>query len=87
MQWSSRFVGLKIFLSLAVAGWDGYASTIRQQISLGNYLREKLAAAGWELLNKTSLPVVCFVDSQDPEGRTRHLYDCDGGITHVRLPI
>ena len=23
MQWSRRFIGLKLFLSLAVAGWDG----------------------------------------------------------------
>ncbi len=30
MQWSRRFIGLKPFLTLAVAGWKGYADVIRK---------------------------------------------------------
>lgn len=62
MQWSRRFIGLKVFLTLAVAGWDGYATTIRHQTAMGNLLRSELEKAGWNIVNDTPLPVVCFVD-------------------------
>lgn len=60
MQWSRRFAGLKVFLSLLVAGWDGYAAAIREQVALGRRLRE----AGFAVVNETELPVVCFVDAR-----------------------
>ncbi len=60
MQWSRRFIGLKLLLSLMVAGWDGYAAAIRHQTDMGNLLRQKLQQAGWEIANDTPLPVVCF---------------------------
>lgn len=69
MQWSRRFIGLKVFLSLAVAGWDGYATIIRHQTAIGDYLRQKLSAKGWKVINKTSLPVVCFIDANSQKGR------------------
>jgi glutamate/tyrosine decarboxylase-like PLP-dependent enzyme len=62
MQWSRRFTGLKLFMSLAVAGWDGYAAGIRHQTAMGRLLREGLAADRWEIVNDTPLPVVCFAD-------------------------
>ncbi len=70
IQWSRRFIGLKLFLSLMVAGWDGYAVTIRHQVAMGEQLRQELEATGWEVINKTILPVVCFVDREHPEGRS-----------------
>jgi glutamate/tyrosine decarboxylase-like PLP-dependent enzyme len=70
MQWSRRFIGLKVFLSLAVAGWEGYAAALRHQTQMGQILREKLEAAGWEVVNRTELPVVCFVDRLTHTGRT-----------------
>lgn len=60
MQWSRRFIGLKIFLPLAVAGWTGMANTIRQQCELGRQLRQMLLKDGWECVNETPLPLVCF---------------------------
>ncbi len=60
MQWSRRAIGMKLFLSLLVAGWDGYAEAIRHQTAMGALLREKLRAAGWLLENDSPLPVVCF---------------------------
>lgn len=60
IQWSRRFIGLKVFLSLAVLGWDGYAELFRRQIALGNELRERLRQDGWTIVNDTPLPVVCF---------------------------
>ena len=70
MQWSRRFTGLKVFLSLAVAGWGGYAATIRHQTAMGNLLRDLLRADGWEIVNDTPLPVVCFVDAAE-DGETQ----------------
>lgn len=63
LQWSRRFIGLKLFLSLAVAGWDGYAETIRRMTEIGRQLGRDLEAAGWKLANSTPLPICCFRDS------------------------
>lgn len=70
MQWSRRFIGLKVFLSLAVAGWDGYAAAIRHQTHMADVLRQKLAGAGWRVVNDTPLPTVCFVDGTASGGAT-----------------
>jgi glutamate/tyrosine decarboxylase-like PLP-dependent enzyme len=62
MQWSRRFTGLKVFMSLAAAGWDGYAEAIGHQTAMGKLLRERLAEEQWEIVNDAVLPVVCFAD-------------------------
>lgn len=62
MQWSRRFIGLKVFLSLAVAGWDGYGDAIEHMIELGDLMRSELISSGWSLKNDTELPVICFTD-------------------------
>jgi glutamate/tyrosine decarboxylase-like PLP-dependent enzyme len=66
LQWSRRFTGAKLFLSLAVAGWDGYAAAIRHQTAMGDLLRQKLLADHWTLVNDTPLPLVCFTDARSP---------------------
>jgi glutamate/tyrosine decarboxylase-like PLP-dependent enzyme len=60
MQWSRRFIGLKLFLALANLGESGYAAMIEHQARLGNVLRQALTASGWQLVNETPLPLVCF---------------------------
>lgn len=70
LQWSRRFIGLKIFMSLAVAGWAGYEAVIRRQILLGNLLRAELQRTGWQIANKTPLPVVCFTDDFNRNGNS-----------------
>jgi glutamate/tyrosine decarboxylase-like PLP-dependent enzyme len=62
MQWSRRFNGLKVFLSLAVAGWAGYGDAIRHQTAMGELLKQRLRSDGWEITNDTPLPIVCFAD-------------------------
>lgn len=62
LQWSRRFAGLRLLLCLAVAGWEEYATAIRRQLALGEYLRTSLSNAGWQLLNGTPLPLACFSD-------------------------
>ena len=66
LQWSRRFTGLKLFLSLAVAGWDGYRKVIRHMIRMGDYLNERLRKEGWFIINDSILPVVCFADITNP---------------------
>ena len=34
MQWSRRFVGLRLFLGLATAGWEGYAKHVEKCVCL-----------------------------------------------------
>ena len=65
LQWSRRFIGLKVFLSLAVAGWDGYAQSLRHMTAMGEALRRELAANGWKIANATTLPIVCFTDAHN----------------------
>lgn len=75
IQWSRRFIGLKVFLSLLVAGWEGYAAAIRHMVTMGDRLRQELKRAGWEIVNKTLLPLVCFVDGRHSEGRSAPYLD------------
>ena len=60
LQWSRRFIGLKVFMALAEAGLAGYAARVDHQASIGNYLRQRLTKAGWLLRNETPLPLICF---------------------------
>ena len=75
MQWSRRFIGLKVFLSLAVAGWDGYATAIRHMTAMGDLMRRELDGADWKIVNQTKLPLVCFVDSRHTQGGTAEYLD------------
>jgi len=59
-QWSRRFIGLKLFLSLAHHGESGYIEMIEHQTRMGDRLRESLQRTGWRIVNKTPFPLVCF---------------------------
>jgi glutamate/tyrosine decarboxylase-like PLP-dependent enzyme len=65
IRWSRDFAGLKLLLSLAVAGWHGYEDALRRQVLLAWQLRDGLRSDGWTLMNDTPLPVVCFADDSD----------------------
>ncbi|HXF13790.1 MAG TPA: pyridoxal-dependent decarboxylase [Terriglobales bacterium] len=60
IQWSRRFIGLKLFMALAEKGEAGYVEMIEHQANLGNKLRALLVASGWRIVNDTPLPLVCF---------------------------
>jgi glutamate/tyrosine decarboxylase-like PLP-dependent enzyme len=70
MQWSRRFIGLKLFLSLAVAGWEGYAAALRHLVEMADLSSTELDAAGWQVLYPTPLPLVCFVDQENSRGKS-----------------
>ena len=66
LQWSRRFIGLSLFMVLAVDGLEGVRERIRRQVGIGARLRERLLAEGWRIWNDTPLPLVCF----SPAGET-----------------
>ena len=72
VQWSRRFIGLKLFMALAEKSEDGYAQLMDRQTALGQLLRDLLLDSGWRVLNDTPLPVVCFArDGVD----SKHILD------------
>lgn len=58
-QWSRRFLGLRFFLSLAAAGWRGYAAHIERSVRLAELLKTELERRGWHVVNGSPLAVVC----------------------------
>jgi len=62
IQWSRRFAGLKLFLSLQIYGWQGYDQVIGHQTKMGEILKQKLVNNNWSIINNTPLPIICFTD-------------------------
>jgi len=60
LQWSRRFIGLKVFLTLAAIGRHGVAARIERQLGVADHLRNRLTSAGWTIVNRSALPLVCF---------------------------
>jgi len=60
IQWSRRFLGLRLFLSLAAAGWTGYGAHVERSIELTALLKKKLVARGWSIVNEPLLAVLCI---------------------------
>ena len=60
VQWSRRFLGLRLFLSLAAAGWTGYGAHVERSIELAALLKKKLQAGGWSIANEPLLAVLCI---------------------------
>ncbi|MGA9721401.1 MAG: pyridoxal-dependent decarboxylase [Candidatus Binatus sp.] len=60
VQWSRRFLGLRMFLSLAAAGWSGYAEHVERSIELTELLEAELLARRWSIANSSPLAVLCI---------------------------
>ena len=60
LQWSRRFIGLKVFLVLAAHGLDGVARRLEHQVAVADRLRAVLRERGFTIHNHTPLPLVCF---------------------------
>jgi aromatic-L-amino-acid/L-tryptophan decarboxylase len=60
VQWSRRFLGLRLFLSLAAAGWNGYALHVERSIELCEMLEQELVARKWLIANQSPLAVLCI---------------------------
>ena len=59
LQWSRRFMGLRLFLSLAVAGWQGYAAHVERAVAVIGHLKQRLLERDWTIANDSSLAVLC----------------------------
>ena len=91
LQWSRRFIGLKVFLTLAALGREGLGALVDRQAAMAHLLRRRLGADGWTIANDSPLPVVCFRDAEAPAERTTALVRdvvAEGAvwISEVRLP-
>ena len=60
VQWSRRFLGLRLFLALGAAGWAGYAAHVERAAALAALLAERMRALGWSVANDPALAVVCL---------------------------
>ncbi len=65
VQWSRRFLGLRLFLSLAAAGWTGYGQHVERSIELSALLGADLTTRRWSIVNESPLAVLCV---QPPPG-------------------
>ncbi|HJU73649.1 MAG TPA: pyridoxal-dependent decarboxylase [Gemmatimonadaceae bacterium] len=93
LQWSRRFIGLKVFFAIAEHGMEGLGRIIERQAATADLLRERLRAAGWRIVNDTPLPLVCFthgaIDGQSLTTQNvvdRVLARGRCWISHVKLP-
>ncbi len=69
LQWSRRFIGLKVFMMLALRGLPEIVSRIERQADLALVLAELLAERGWRILNRPDLAIVCFTHPRIEAGK------------------
>ena len=91
VQWSRRFIGLKVFMTIAEVGAAGVAALVDHQAEMADLLRDELTANGWRVTNDSPLPLVCFTRSDMPKNGTAAIADSvaaegDAWISEVRLP-
>jgi hypothetical protein len=58
VQWSRRFLGLRLFLSLATAGWSGHAAHIERAVLQMARIRAALERLGWVVVNDSPLALI-----------------------------
>ncbi len=59
-QWSRRFMGLRLFLSLAAGGWAAHAEHVERAVDLAQELAAHAAERGWTIANEPRLAVACL---------------------------
>jgi glutamate/tyrosine decarboxylase-like PLP-dependent enzyme len=70
VQWSRRFLGLRLFLALAVAGWRGYGEHVERAVQVIDHVKERLRERGWAAVNDSPLAVLC---AAPPRGDIREI--------------
>lgn len=60
-QWSRRFLGLRLFLSLGAAGWAGHAAHVERAVTLARELADGMRRHGWLVVNDPALAVLSLV--------------------------
>jgi glutamate/tyrosine decarboxylase-like PLP-dependent enzyme len=76
MQWSRRFLGLRLFLALAAAGWEGMGAHVERGVEVIERIKQRLVALRWTIANDSPLAVL---DAIPPA----HLGDVRGLVRRV----
>jgi glutamate/tyrosine decarboxylase-like PLP-dependent enzyme len=58
VQWSRRFTGLRLFLALAAAGWEGLGQHVERGVEVVERIKARLLASGWTAVNDSKLAVL-----------------------------
>jgi len=64
VQWSRRFLGLRLFIALAAAGWDGIGAHVDRSVEVIERVKRRLLAMGWTVANDSALAVLTVVPPQ-----------------------
>ena len=65
VQWSRRFLGLRLFLALACAGWDGLGAHVERSVEVIERVKERLIDLGWTVANDSALAVLDVVPPRE----------------------
>ena len=65
VQWSRRFLGLRLFLTLGVAGWAGLGAHVERGVQVVACVAERLTDRGWSVANDSALAVLNVVPPAD----------------------
>ncbi len=68
MQCSRRFIGLKVFMSIAELGTTGFAEMIEKQSRLADLLQKRLIEKNWLVVTSSPFAVVCFTHERIKSG-------------------
>jgi glutamate/tyrosine decarboxylase-like PLP-dependent enzyme len=58
VQWSRRFIGLRLVLALGAAGWEGLGAHVERSVAVVARIEAQLVARGWEVVNDSPLAVL-----------------------------
>ena len=58
VQWSRRFLGLRLFLALATGGWEGLGAHVERSALVIEKVKERLVDRGWTIANESVLAVL-----------------------------
>ena len=58
VQWSRRFLGLRLFLALASAGWEGLGAHVERSALVTEKIKERLLGLQWTVANDSVLAVL-----------------------------
>jgi hypothetical protein len=65
MQWSRRFLGLRLFLALAAAGWEGLGAHVERGIEVIERIKQRLIDLRWRIANDSPLAVLDAIPPAD----------------------
>ena len=65
VQWSRRFLGLRLFLALAAAGWEGLGAHVERSVLVMERAKERLLHLGWTVANDSPLAVLDAVPPRE----------------------